>query len=161
MNLGGKTPRWLDWAAGRQVYLWRAIDDEDAFFEVLVAALLDKRAAVRLFVNCYGSIIWRRPPSSQCRRAYAAAIRELKLDADHIRDKQANNLIESSHVPARLRELTQQGFKSAGSAQKSLSRHAATYKHFNVSRHLTTTDMHRLIRADAFANWRLANGPGA
>jgi hypothetical protein len=38
-------------------------------------------------------------------------------------------------------------FKSAGSAQKFLSTHAAAYNTFNVQRYLTSAQTHRLLRA--------------
>ena len=143
---------------GRQMYLWRAIDDEGEVLEVLVTARRDKQAAIRLLRKLLKK--YQQAPitivTDRC-RAYAAAIRELKLSADHVMDKKANNLIESSHVPVRRRERKRQGFKSAGSAQKFLSMHAATYNHFNVRRHLTTANTHRLFRAEALANWRLAS----
>jgi len=56
---------------------------------------------------------------------------------------------------------TRQGFKSAASAQRFLSIHAATYNTFNVCRHLTTARTHRLFRAEAFAAWRDAAGVAA
>src|SRR3984957_17352205 len=40
-----------------------------------------------------------------------------------------------------------QRFKGAGSAQKFLSAHAAAYNTFNVQRHLTSAQTHRLLRA--------------
>ena len=42
-----------------------------------------------------------------------------------------------------------QRFKSAGSAQKFLSTHAAAYNTFNVQRHLTSAKSHRVLRAAA------------
>jgi transposase-like protein len=49
-----------------------------------------------------------------------------------------------------------QRFKSAGSAQKFLSSHAAVYNAFNVQRHLTSAQSHRELRAVAMSTWREA-----
>jgi putative transposase len=49
-----------------------------------------------------------------------------------------------------------QGFKSAGSAQRFLPFHAATYNVFNVQRHLISTQTHRAFRASAMQAWREA-----
>jgi putative transposase len=52
-----------------------------------------------------------------------------------------------------------QGFKSAGSAQRFLSIHAATYNTyntFNVQRHLISAKTHRAFRASAMQAWREA-----
>ena len=49
-----------------------------------------------------------------------------------------------------------QRFKSAGSAQKFLSTHAAVYNTFNVQRHLTLAQTHRTLRAAAMDTWRTA-----
>jgi transposase-like protein len=80
---------------------------------------------------------------------------------DHLQQKRANNRAESSHVPVRRRERKQQGFKSAGSAQRFLSMHAATYNTFTVPRHLVSARTHRLFRAEAFEAWRSAAGVAA
>jgi hypothetical protein len=48
-----------------------------------------------------------------------------------------------------------QRFKSAGSAQKFLSTHAAVNT-FNVQRHLTSAKSHRVLRAAAMTTWREA-----
>ena len=47
-----------------------------------------------------------------------------------------------------------QRFKSAGSAQKFLSTHAAVYNTFNVQRHLTSAQSHRVLRARAMSRRR-------
>jgi hypothetical protein len=47
-------------------------------------------------------------------------------------------------------------FKSAGSAQKFLSTHAATFNIFNVQRRLTSAQTHRVLRAAAMTTWREA-----
>jgi hypothetical protein len=49
-----------------------------------------------------------------------------------------------------------QGFRSAGSAQRFLSSHSATYNTFNVCRHLTTASTHRILRSQAFDAWKAA-----
>ena len=67
---------------------------------------------------------------------------------------QTNNRAENSHQPTRRRERKMQGFKSAGSAQRFLSVHAATYNTFNVQRHLISAKTHRAFRASAMQTWR-------
>ena len=49
-----------------------------------------------------------------------------------------------------------QRFKSPGSAQKFLSTHAAVYNTFNVQRHLTSAQSHRMLGAAAMTTWREA-----
>jgi putative transposase len=49
-----------------------------------------------------------------------------------------------------------QRFKSACSAQKFLSAHAAVYNTFNVQRRLMSAQSHRLLRAVAMTTWREA-----
>jgi putative transposase len=49
-----------------------------------------------------------------------------------------------------------QRFRSACSAQKFLSTHAAVYNTFNVQRHLTSAQTHYVLRAAAMTAWREA-----
>ena len=74
----------------------------------------------------------------------------------HERGRWKNNRAENSHQPTRRRERKMQRFKSAGSAQKFLSTHAAVYNTFNVQRHLTSAQTHRVLRATAMTTWREA-----
>ena len=47
-----------------------------------------------------------------------------------------------------------QRFKSARSAQKFLSTHAAVFNTFNVQRHLTSPQTYRTLRTAAMSTWR-------
>jgi len=143
--------------AGKQMYLWRAVDDEGEVLDILVQARRDKDAALRLMRKLLKrqgllptSIVTDRY------RAYDAALRDLGLSRLHRRGKRLNNRAESSHVPIRRRERKMQGFRSAGSAQRFLSSHTAVYNTFNICRHLTTASTHRTLRKDAFDAWRTA-----
>jgi transposase-like protein len=149
--------------AGKQMYLWRAVDAEGEVLDVLVQAKRDKAAAhklMRKLLKKHG-VAPDEWVTDKC-PAYGAALRELGTRRrSHITSKRANNRAESSHVPVRRRECKLQGFKSPGSAQRFLSMHAATYNTFNVCRHLTIARTHRLFRAEAFAAWREAAGGAA
>ena len=143
--------------AGRQMYLWRAVDDEGEVLDVLVQARRDKDAALRLMRKLLKN--QRFVPTSIVTdryRAYDAALRDLGFSHLHRRGKRLNNRAESSHVPIRRREHKMQGFRSAGSAQRFLSSHSAVYDTFNFCRHLTTASTHRILREHAFDAWRVA-----
>ena len=140
--------------AGRQVYLWRAVDDEGEVLDILVQARRDKDAALRLLHK----LLKRQgllPTSivTDGYRAYDAALRDLRLSRVHRRGKRLNNLAESSPMPIRRREWKMQGFRSVGSAQRFLSSHSAVYNTFNICRHLTTAPTHRILRQHAFNAW--------
>jgi putative transposase len=86
-------------------------------------------------------------------RSYAPAARDLGVEHLHERGRWKNNRAENSHQPTRRRERKMQHFKSACSAQKFLSVHAAVYT-FNVQRHLASAQSHRVLRAAAMSTWR-------
>ena len=79
-------------------------------------------------------------------RSYGAAARALGLERLHERGRWKNDRAENSHQPTRRRERKMQRFKSARSAQKFLSTHAAVYNIFNVQRHLISARSHRVLR---------------
>src|SRR5712692_8450204 len=123
-----------------QMYLWRAVDHEGEFLDLLVQRGHDKRAALRL--SCSGNRTRKGSASSAPRRR-----------ADRRRKRRASGS-RSSHQVVRRRERKMQRFKSAGSAQLFVSTHAAVYNTFNHQRHLISRPTLRLVRADAMAQWR-------
>jgi transposase-like protein len=64
-----------------------------------------------------------------------------------------NNRAENSHLPIRRRERKMQGFKSAPSAQRFLTTHAAIYNTFAIQPHLISRRMLRRLRGEAFQAW--------
>jgi putative transposase len=69
-------------------------------------------------------------------RSYGAAFRQLGLSCPHEQRLRRNNRAENSHQVVRRRERKLQRFKSARSAQRFLSVHAAVHNVFNLQRHL-------------------------
>src|ERR1700729_3142407 len=88
--------------------------------------------------------------------SYGAAAPALGLERLHGRAGRRNNWAENSYQPTRRRERKMQHFKSARSAQKFLSTHAAAYNIFNFQRHLTSAQTHRVLRAAAMPTGRAA-----
>jgi hypothetical protein len=121
------------------VYLWRAVDAEGEVLDVLVQSKPNKHAALKLmrklpkkYAFVPGRLVTDDLPS------YAPAARDLGIEHLDERSRWKNNRAENSHQPTRRRERKVQRFKSAGSAHKFLSAHAAVCNTFNVQRHLTS-----------------------
>ena len=87
-------------------------------------------------------------------RSYAAAFLQLRLSCPHEQGLRRNNRAENSHQVVRRRERKMQRFKSARSAQRFLSIHAAVHNNFNVQRHLVSRATLRNLRDEATAQWR-------
>src|SRR3954468_17704617 len=140
--------------AGRRMYLWRAVDQEGEILDVLVQSRRDKRAAERLMRKLLkkqgcaprGAVTDKLP-------SYAAAFRALRLSCRHEQGWRMNNRAENSHQVVRRRERKMQRFKSAGSAQRFLSLHAAVHNTFYLQRHLISRSTLRTFRAEAMAHW--------
>jgi putative transposase len=114
---------------GRMVYLWRAVDAEGEVLDVLVQSKRNKHAALKLMRKLLKKYAFapERLVTDDL-RSYGPAARDLGLEHLHERGRWMNNRAENSHQPTRRRERKMQRFKSAGSAQKFLSAHAAVYK---------------------------------
>jgi putative transposase len=122
--------------------------------DVLVQSKRDKHAALKLMrklLKKYAFVPERLITDDL--RSYGAAARALGLERMHERWRRKNNRVESSHERTRRRERKMQRFKSARSAQKFLSTHAAVYNTFNVQRHLISAQSHRVLRAAAMITW--------
>jgi transposase-like protein len=83
-----------------------------------------------------------------------SAFRLLRLTCPHDRGLRKNNHAENSHQIVRRRERKMQRFKSARSAQRFLSMHAAVRNTFNFQRHLVSRSTLRIFRAEAVARWQ-------
>ena len=140
--------------AGRRMYLWRAVDHEGEILDMLVQRRRNKRAALRLMrklLRKHG--VAPRLVVTDKLRSYGAAFRDLHLTCRHDQGLRKNNRAENSHQIVRRRERKMQRFKSAASAQRFLSMHAAVHNTFNHQRHLISRSTLRIFRAEAAAQW--------
>jgi transposase-like protein len=119
--------------AGKRMYLWRAVDDEG---EVLRhAGPKPPGQSSGIAVDAQASQKAGFVPKllvTDKLRSYGSAFRQLQLTCPHEQGLRRNNRAENSHQPVRRRERKMQRFKSARSAQRFLSMHAAIHKTFNV-----------------------------
>jgi putative transposase len=141
--------------AGKRMYLWRAVDHEGEFLDMLVQPRRDKRAALRLMrklLRKQGFV--PKLLTTDKLGSYGSAFRHLRLTCPHEQGLRANNRAENSHQVVRRRERKMQRFKSAGSAQRFLNIHAAVHNTFNLQRHLISRSTLRAFRAEATARWR-------
>jgi putative transposase len=113
---------------GKRMYLWRAVDCEGEVLDILVQSRRNKKAALKLIRKLLknqgfvpDAFVTDKLPS------YGAALKDLGLSRRHDFGGRKNNRAENSHLPVRQRERRMQRFKSAGSAQRFLSTHAAVY----------------------------------
>src|ERR1700741_354663 len=88
--------------------------------------------------------------------SYASAFRRLGLTCPHEQGLRMNNRAENSQQVVRRRERKMRRFKSACSAQRFLSMHAAVHNTSNLQRHLVSRSTLRIFRAEAADQWRNA-----
>ena len=141
----------------KHMYLWRAVDHEGEVLEILVQRRRDRSTAVKLMRK-----LLRKQGFAPMRvttdklGSYGAAFRHLGLSCHYEQGLRENNRAENSHQVVRRRERKMQRFKSAGSAQRFLSVHAAVHNTFNLQRHLVSRSTLRIFRSEAAAQWRSA-----
>jgi transposase-like protein len=81
--------------AGRRMYLWRAVDHEGEFLDMLVQRRRDKHAALRLMRKLLRKQGFTPKLLTTDRWAsYGAAFRQLRLTCDHHQGLRANNRAE-------------------------------------------------------------------
>jgi putative transposase len=141
--------------AGERFYLWRAVDHEGEVLDMLVQRRRNCRAALRLMRKLLKKQGFApKLLVTDKLRSYAAAFRRLRLTCPHEQGIRKNNRAENSHQAVRRRERKMQRFKSARSAQRFLSMHAAVHNNFNLQRHLVSRSTLRIFRAEAANRWR-------
>src|ERR1700716_3883241 len=141
--------------AGKGMYLGRAVDHEGEVLDLLVQRRRDSRAALRLMRKLLKKHGFApKLLVTDKLRSYTAAFRRLRLSCPHEQGLRKNNRAENSHQAVRRRERKMQRFKSARSAQRFLSVHAAVHNTFNLQRHLVSRSTLRTFRAEAAAQWQ-------
>jgi len=141
--------------ASRRMYLWRAVDDEGEILDMLVQRRRDTRAALRLMRKLLKKQGFTpKLLVTDKLRSYSSAFRHLRLTCPHEQGLRKNNRAENSHQVVRRQERKMQRFKSARSAQRFLSIHAAVHNTFNVQRHLVSRSALRKLRAEATRQWK-------
>jgi transposase-like protein len=117
---------------------------------------------VRCWVLKFGPAIARRLRRlvTDKLRSYASAFRRLRLTCLQEQGLRKNNRAENLHQVVRRRERKMQRFKSARSAQRFLSMHAAVHNTFNLQRNLVSRSTLRSFRAEAANQWRDAVAAG-
>jgi transposase-like protein len=142
---------------GKQMYLWRAVDDEGEVLDVLLQSRRNKSAAPKFLRHILKK--HQAAPNAVVTdkwQASMSAVREVLPNTDNLVGKRLNNRIENSHQPTRRRERKLQRFKSAKSAQRFLSTFTAFYNHFNIQRHLISRTTMKMFRTEVLGCWRLA-----
>lgn len=139
---------------GKQHFLWRAVDQDGEVVDVLLQTRRDGAAAKRFFRRLLKSQGGEpRKIITDKLRSYGVAHRQLMPDVVHDTSQYANNRVELSHQPTRVRERGMRRFKSIEQAQLFLSVHAAVFNLFNLGRHAVKAKHYRLFRQCAFASW--------
>ena len=139
---------------GKQLYLWRAVDQDGEVVDVYLQAKRDGAAAKRFFRRLIQSHQGEpRKIVTDKLRSYGVAHREVIPEAIHVTDQYANNRAEQSHEAIRVRERGMRRFKSTSQAQRFLGAHAAVYNLFNLGRHLISANHYRNLRISAFSEW--------
>jgi len=139
--------------AGKRMYLWRAVDHEGEVLDMLVQRRRDTRAALRLMRKLLRKQGFApKLLTTDKLGSYGSAFRHLRLTCPHEQRLRANNRAENSHQAVRRRERKMQ-LKSARSAHRFLSIHAAVHNTFNFQHHLVSRSTLRTFRVEAAAHW--------
>lgn len=140
--------------AGRQHWLWRAVDQDGYVLDEIVQSRRDTKAAKRLLVRLLKKqgLMPKRIITDKL-RSYAAAKRDVMPSVEHRSHKGLNNRAENSHLPLRKRERMMQGFRSVGSVQRFVSIFSAVRNLFVAPRQKRSALATHIHRIRAMAQW--------
>ena len=128
--------------AGRQFWLWRAVDQEGEVLDLLVQRRRDKPAAMKLMRKLLKKQGFAPDVLVTDKlRSYGAAKAEIGLSTRHEQGVRKNNRPENSHQPTRRRERKMQRFIStvSGLLTRNWSRAAMTWPPFIADGHTWAT----------------------
>ena len=148
--------------AGKQHWLWRAVDQDGIVLDILVQSRRDKKTAKRLLRKLLQK--QRRAPRvliTDKLASDAAAKREIMPGVEHRQHKGLNNRAENSHQPTRRRERQMKRFKSPRQAQRFLSAHDQINNLFHLRRDHLPASQYRAARTQAFQTWAEVTGVAA
>jgi putative transposase len=144
---------------GERHYLWRAVNQDDNVFDILVQSRRNKQAAKKFFRKLLKGLQYvPRVIITDKLKSYGAANREILPGVEHRQSRYLNNRCENSHRPTRQRECRMQGFKSPGHAQRFLSAYGPSAQHFRPRRHLFSASVNRQEMRQRFASWAEITG---
>ncbi len=135
-------------------YLWRAVDHEGEVLEAFVTKRRDRNAALRFLKKTMKRYGCPKFIVTDKLRSYRAAMKVIGNEARQETGRWLNNRAENSHQPFRRRELAMAKFRSAKSLQKFSSIHSSVHNHFNQERHLYNSEIFKINRSSALAEWR-------
>src|SRR5215831_9879586 len=136
--------------AGKHMYLWRAVDHEGEVLEILVQRRRDKCGAVKLMRKLLRKQGFApKTVTTDKLRSYGTAFQHLGLSCHHEQGPRQNNGPRTAIKRYGGVSARRSAFKSAGSAQRFLSIHAAAHNNFNLQRHLVSRSTLRIFRAEA------------
>lgn len=118
----------------KQHHVWRAVDQEGDVVDVYLQTRRDRAAAKRFFKQLLQSNGGEpQKVVTDKLRSYAVAGGELIPEAIHDTPQYANNRVEQSHEPTRVRESVMRRFKSIGKTQTFMTAHAGVHNLFNLA----------------------------
>jgi putative transposase len=140
---------------GERHYLWRAVDQDDTVFDILVQRQRNMNAAKKFFHKLLKSLTYApRVLITDKLKSYAAAKREILPGVEHRQSCYLNSRCENLHRPTRQREPRMQGFKSPGHAQRFLSAYGPIAQYFRPRRHLLSASAYRQEMSHRFERRR-------
>jgi putative transposase len=140
-------------------YLWRAVDQHGAVFDILVTSRRDTKAATRFFRKLLKGLEYMpRVLITDKLASYGAARHRVLRSVEHPQSKYLNNRAENSHQPTRQRERAMKKFTSAQHAQQFLSAFSGISPYFRPRRHRLSAEDYSREMDTRFTTWNQITG---